>query len=107
MIYVRKRDCCFLVRLTEEEMANLMKQVEKTGLSRENYIRALIEKSPIRERPPKEFFTLLEEMRRIGTNMNQIARQANSIGFIDTNAYWENVKALEDAISDIKEEARK
>ncbi len=38
--------------------------------------------------------------------MNQIARQANSIGFIDTNAYWENVKALEDAISDIKKEAR-
>lgn len=39
--------------------------------------------------------------------MNQIARQANSIGFVDANAYWENVKALEDAISDIKEEARK
>ena len=39
--------------------------------------------------------------------MNQIARQTNSIGFIDTNAYWENVKALEDSISDIKEEARK
>lgn len=39
--------------------------------------------------------------------MNQIARQANSIGFIDTNSYWENIKALENAISDIKEEARK
>lgn len=107
MIYVRKRDCCFLVILTEEEMAKLMKQVQKTGLSRENYIRALIENFPIRERPPKEFFMLLEKMRRIGTNMNQIARQANSIGFVDANAYWENVKALEDAISDIKEEARK
>lgn len=107
MIYVRKRNCSFLIRLTEEEMAKLMKQVNKTGLTRENYIRALIDNSPIRERPPKEFFTVLEELRRIGTNMNQIARQANSIGFIDTNEYWKNVKALEDAISDIKEEARK
>lgn len=104
---MRKRDCCFLVRLTEEEMTKLMKQVQKTGLSRENNIRVLIENSSIRERPPKEFFMLLAEMRRIGTNMNQIARQTNSIGFIDTNAYWENVKALEDSISDIKEEARK
>ena len=107
MIHVRKRDCSFLVRLTEEEMTKLMKQVERTGLTRENYIRALIENSPLRERPPMEFYTVLEELRRIGTNMNQIARQANSIGFIDTNAYWKNVKALEIVISDIKEEARK
>lgn len=70
MIYVRKRDCCFLVRLTEEEMAKLMKQVQKTGLSRENYIRALIENSPIRERPPKEFFMLLEKKSIRNTKKN-------------------------------------
>lgn len=104
---MRRRDYRFQLRLTEVEMNRLQTQAKKCGLKPQAYIIALIENSPIRERPPKEFFALLEEMRRIGTNMNQIARQANSIGFIDTNAYWENVKALENAISDIKEEARK
>ena len=104
---MRRRDCRFQLRLTEAEMKLLKMQSQKCGLKPQAYIIALIENSPIRERPPKEFFALLEEMRRIGTNMNQIARQANSIGFIDTNAYWDNVKELENAISDIKEEVRK
>ena len=104
---MRRRDCSFHLRLTEKEMNCLMSQAQKCGLKPQAYILALIENSPLRERPPMEFYMVLEELRRIGTNMNQIARQANSIGFIDTHAYWKNVKALEDAISDIKEEARK
>ena len=88
-------------------MKRLRSQAQKCGLKPQAYILALIENSPLRERPPTEFYTVLEELRKIGINMNQIARQANSIGFIDTNEYWKNVKALEDAISDIKQEARK
>ena len=104
---MRRRNCSFHLRLTEKEMLRLQSQAQKCGLKPQAYILALIENSPLRERPPKEFFTVLEELRKIGTNMNQIARQANSIGLIDTNEYWKNVIALEDAISDIKEEARK
>ena len=104
---MRKRDCCFIVRLTEKEMEKLMRQVNKTGLTRENYIRALIDNSPLRERPPMEFFNILEELRRIGTNMNQFARLANSTGIVDGKEYWKKVKELADAISDMKEEIRK
>lgn len=104
---MRRRNKGILLWLSEVEYDRLKRKVMKTGLSMQAYIRALIDNSPLRERPPMEFFTVLEELRKIGTNMNQIARQANSKGFIDTNEYWKNVKALEDAISDIKEEARK
>lgn len=70
-------------------------------------MRALIENSPLRERPPMEFFEVLAELRKIESNMNQIARQANIIGFVDIEKYWKNVKALENIISDLKEEMRK
>jgi hypothetical protein len=54
-----------------------------------------------------EFFNILEELRRIGTNMNQFARLANSTGIVEGKEYWKKVKELEDAISDMKEEIRK
>ncbi len=35
-------------------------------------------------------------------NMNQIALKANMIGFINEEAYWENSRRLQEAISDLK-----
>lgn len=99
-----KRNIEIKLRLTENEAAVLYHDVEKSGLSREAYLRCLIRKMPIRERPPLDLIEVLRNLSQINNNMNQIAAKANSIGFIDTSAYWKNVRLLEDTIRMLTEE---
>ena len=96
MLYVRNRDCSFVLRLTKEEMANLMNQVGQTNLSREDYVRALILKAEIRPRVPMDLISVLKNLQQISNNLNQIAMKANSLNFVDTEAYWKNVDNLEE-----------
>lgn len=60
------------LRLNESEAAMLNRDVEKSGLSREAYLRALIKHMPIKEKPPIEFTQMLKAMQQISNNMNQI-----------------------------------
>lgn len=40
-----------------------------------------------REKPGEEFYDTMKEMRAIGNNLNQIARKAHSLNFIDEPLY--------------------
>ena len=84
------------LRLNDTELAQLNHDVEKSGWSREKYLRALIANRPIRERPPMDLVSVLKQLQQINNNMNQIAVKANSLNFVDTAAYWENVDQLEE-----------
>lgn len=89
------------VRLSESETALLNNDVKKSGLSREAYLRSLIRKMPLKERPQIELTDVLHSLRKIGSNLNQIAMVANTKGFVDTTAYWENVRWLQEAVGQI------
>ena len=91
------------LRLNENEAAALNRDVEKSGLSREAYLRALIKHTPIKEKPPSDFTHVLKIMQRISNNMNQIARKANGMQFVDTDAYWNNVHWLQKTIGEMVE----
>ena len=91
-----KRNREVRVRLSEDELAVLNRDTEKSGWSREKYLRALIANRPIRERPPMDLVSVLKQLQQINNNMNQIAVKANSLNFVDTAAYWENVDRLEE-----------
>ena len=95
---MRTRDCRFLVSLSEKEMSSLMKKVERSGLTRDAYVRSLIAGYEIKETPPVEFFEVLKSLQQINNNMNQIAVVANHKGFVDTAAYWENVRWLQKSV---------
>ena len=84
------------LRLNDTDLAQLNHDVEKSGWSREKYLRALIAKRPIRERPSMDLVSVLKQLQQINNNMNQIAVKANSLNFVDTAAYWENVDQLEE-----------
>ena len=86
------------LRLNDAELAQLNHDVEKSGWSREKYLRALIANRPIQERPSMDLVDVLRNLQQINNNMNQVAMKANSLNFVDTAAYWENVELLKDTI---------
>ena len=87
------------LRLSEQEMERLRRDVARSGWSREKYLRALIEHSSIREMPSMDLISVLRNLQQINNNMNQIALKANAKGFVDTAAYWDNVRSLQDTVA--------
>ena len=91
------------LRLTESEAAALNRDVKKAGVSREAYLRSLIRKMPLKEKPPKDVIDILKNLQQINNNMNQIAVKANAKGFVDTASYWKNVRWLKDTVRKLME----
>lgn len=89
------------VRLPEKEFVKLNKNVAKTGLSREAYLRSLIANTVPKELPPMDFYDVLRELRQVSINMNQIALKANTLNLIDAPFYSECHKELQAAIGKI------
>ena len=79
----RKRQHDLHVYLDDQEYALLQKLCEKTQKSQSFVIRLLIACAEIIEAPPADFKAFTVELRRIGTNLNQLVAKANSIYFID------------------------
>lgn len=98
----RTRKKKFQVFLSEKKMETLTKRVQRTGLTRSAYIRKLIEDVRPIERPAPDCLEVLKVLRQISNSMNQIALRANTNGWMDADAYWENSRRLQVAISDIK-----
>ena len=61
----RKRDKTVVVRLYDEELAALNRDVAKTGCSREQYLRLTMMMYRPREKPPADFAGVLKELSRI------------------------------------------
>ena len=91
------------LRLTESEAAALNRDVEKAGVPREAYLRSLIRKMPLKEKPPMDVVDILKNLQQINNNINQIAVKANAKGFVDTASYWENVRWLKDTVRKLME----
>ncbi len=98
-----KRRIEIKLRLDEKEAATLNRDVKKAGVSREAYLRSLIRKMPLKEKPPADVIDILRNLQQINNNMNQIAVKANAKGFVDTASYWENVMWLKKAVSRLLE----
>ena len=100
---MRKRNKEIILWLTEEEYAQLKERVAKTPLTMQAYLRNVIRNIQPRERVQLDLVEVLKKLQRIGTNMNQIAFTANSLNFVDTVAYWENVESLKSAMRELRE----
>ena len=79
----RKRNIDFHVYLNEEENEILESMCKKLRCNRSGIIRALILGTRLVEAPPVDYKKFIIELRRVGTNLNQLTAKANTIGFID------------------------
>lgn len=84
---MRKRQIKKQVWLNREESTLLKKKAKKVGFKEAELIRQLIIGFEPKEKPDDRFYDVMKEMRAIGNNLNQIAKKANSLNFIDCKLY--------------------
>lgn len=98
-----KRTIEIKVRLNRKEAESLNKRVKKSRLSREGYLRHLINGSIPREAPPPDYYAMMRELYRIGNNLNQVAQKAHTLNVIDVQRYDAGVRLFEAAVKQITE----
>ena len=91
------------LRLNDTEFERLNNDVQKTGLSREEYLHSLIKHSPIKTMPSKNLVEVLKILQQINNSMNLLSIKASSLNLIDATAYWENVESLKNTIRKLLE----
>lgn len=98
-----KRSIEIKVRLNKKEMDSLSKRVKKSGLSREAYLRHLINGCVPRDAPPPDYYDMMRELYRIGNSLNQVAKKAHTLNVIDVQRYDFGVCMFESAVKQITE----
>ena len=89
------------VRLTNKDLDHLNNLVKESNLSRESYLRMCINGLLPRPAPTKELIEVIEILREIAENMNQIAISVYTQNEIDKSFYMENYEKLQDQINEI------
>ena len=72
---------------SDDELKGLKNNAKKAGLSESALVRQLVCGFAPREKPDEQFYAAMREMSAIGNNLNQIARKAAILGFIDAPYY--------------------
>ena len=98
---MRTRNNRIFLRLTDTELDRLNTAVQKSGLSREVYLRKLIDGIQPRELPPPDFYPMMRQLYYCGNHLNQIARKAHALGSIDAEKYDEAVKEFRGIVEEI------
>lgn len=101
---MRKRNIKKNVWLSREEAEQLRMKAIKVGVSEADVLRNLIMDYSPQEKPPTEFYDSIKELRAIGNNLNQIAKVAHSLKYIDDEYYKKQVEILQNFILKVKEE---
>lgn len=77
----RTKQIC--VRLTDEELQVINDLVERTPYSRETFLRKAAIGAKLCENLPADYPGILRELRRIGSNVDQLLVKARALGFVD------------------------
>lgn len=96
----RRRNKTLTIRVTEEELAEIIQQTMKARLNVTEFILASARRAEIIL--PPDTAPLLTELKRIGGNINQIAARVNS-GAAYAPGLKEAAKALREACRLLKE----
>ena len=99
---MRKREHAFILRLNNDEMYHLKKQVERSGLSREVYVRKLVMGREIKERPQQDCVELLKEVRAQGRLLTAVAQDALEHGSVTEAHVTELCQTYRDLLAEAK-----
>lgn len=98
---MRNRNVHIQFWLNNKEAQALDKLVKESGLSREAYLRHLINGVVPQDAPPPDYFSMMKELHAIGNNLNQIAQKAHVLSVMDVQRYDENMRLFKEAVRTI------
>ena len=78
-----KRTCAMTLRFHRSELEALTQKSRKANMSRESYCRAVLNGSEVKEGPNADVAQLINQVRRVGYNIDQILKIANGQGLVD------------------------
>ena len=91
------------VRLNQKEADTLNERVKKSCLSREAYLRQLINGLVPQDAPPPDYYAMMKELYKIGNNLNQIVYWANATKSINKAELAEAAMLIRQAWRLVKE----
>lgn len=94
-----RRNCEMKIRFTREELDELTQKASRSKYSREGFCRKVLSGCTLKEAPPIEYYALIREVKRLGSNINQLLLLANARG------HWQ-AQALADALDDYRDTIR-
>ena len=98
----RRRDHVIALRLNDREYRHLCRQVEISGLPREEYLRSLILDQTIQPRPCTHHEELVRKVAGLCNNANQVAHRANSTGVAGQQSVDEMTRIAKEIWHEIK-----
>ena len=101
---MRKRNHVVPVRLNAKELRFLDEQVQRSGLSREEYLRSLIVGAEVHARPCEHHADLLRKVAGLCNNANQLAHVANATGYADEQSIREMLWIAKEVWQNVKED---
>ena len=102
----RKREHRMTVRLNGDEYTKVLSKIERSGLSKQEYILSSILNKKIQERLNVDYFKLINEVNRVGTNLNQIARKLNSNESILKDEIIQNQLLLNQVLKNLNDQIK-
>ena len=100
---MRTREVHIQFWLNRKEAETLQSLVEKSGLCRAAFFRQLIRGLVPREAPPPDYYGMMRQLYRIGTDLDRIAAEAHRMHEVDIKRYEEAVREFKEAVQAITE----
>lgn len=94
------------VRLNLDEYTKVLSKIERSGLSKQEYILSSILNKKIQERLNVDYFKLINEVNHVGTNLNQIARKLNSNESILKDEIIKNQTLLNQVLKNLNDQIK-
>jgi len=85
IVIMRKRNIRLCVRLSDAESNIVESRIQKTGLSKEAYMRSVLLGSIPREKPDDRFYEMMKDLSSLANSANQLARKAILLGSISSS----------------------
>lgn len=93
------------IRLSQSEKESLEKKAERCGVSESEYVRRLIRGVTPKEFPPGDYAAILQCMRDIANDLQDITRVAKETGDIDSENIGRLMKSQYALVRDLTKEA--
>ena len=99
---MRKRNVHVQFWLDKKEAEAFNKKVKRSGLSREEYLRALVMGTELHPRPCTHHADLLRKVAGLCNNANQLAHRANSTGVAGQESVDKMIRISQEIWKEVK-----